>query len=152
MADQKLNIQRIYLKGSSFETIGTPQLFRSKLDPKSNIEFKINPTALEQENHHEVVLEVTVTTNSSEEDKQAFIANVKQAGVFKIEGFEGEQLKQILHTYCANVLYPYARQILSELTLQGTFPPITLAPINFDVIYKQQQEAQQKEEEPVTVH
>lgn len=137
----EFNIQRIYTKDISYESPNTPQLFREPWQPNVDVELNVNTVNL-GENNYEVKLSITTTVKSQE--KMAFLAEVHQAGIFKIQGFEGAQLHRMLGSYCPNVLFPYIREVISELVVRGGFPPLYLTPINFDALYEQQLQKQQE--------
>jgi preprotein translocase subunit SecB len=84
----------------------------------------------------EVVLSVTATCKV--EDKTAYLVEVQQAGIFGLTGFDAQAREGVLATYCPNVLFPYVRQIISDLVQNGGFPPFFLQPINFDALYAEQ--------------
>lgn len=131
----QLTIQKIYLKDASFEVPGAPQIFQEQGQPQ----FKLELTQRVQQfadNQYEVVLGVTLTCELN--DKTVFIAEIKQAGIFTLEGFEQDGLQAVLGTYCPQALFPYARSSISELVLGGGFPPFVLQPINFDQLYAEQ--------------
>lgn len=139
---QQFIIQKIYAKDISFETPNSPQLFTEKWEPELKVDLHtaINPIA---EGVFEVVLTVTATVKVGE--KTAFLAEVQQAGIFNITGFEKPQLDGMLGSYSPNILFPYAREIVSDLVNKGGFPQLILQPVNFDAIY--QQHLQQKDTE-----
>ncbi|WP_330970653.1 protein-export chaperone SecB, partial [Lysobacter sp. A3-1-A15] len=97
------------------------------------------------ETAYEVVLGITLTCKAN--DKPMYLAEVKQAGVFGLVGFEAAVLDGMLGTQCPNVLYPYARQLVSDLVQAGGFPPFVMQPINFDALYAEglRQRAAQQE-------
>lgn len=130
----QFEIQRIYTKDISFESPNTPHTFVEEWKPEVslNLETKSNRV---QENLHEVVLSVTATVNTGK--KTAFLIEVHQAGVFLISGFPNEQLHQMLGSFCPNILFPYAREVVSDLVVRGGFPQLILAPVNFDALYAQ---------------
>lgn len=137
-------IQRIYVKDLSFETSNTPAIFKETWQP--SIDLDINSTTHKvEDNVFEVVLRITATAKS--EEKTAFIAEVQQAGIFIIQGINEQQLHHMLGSYCPNILFPYAREVISDMILRGSFPPLYLAPVNFDAVYEQQMKPQQKPEE-----
>lgn len=138
-------IQRIYVKDSSFEAPEAPAIFREQWEPKVNIDLQTASTLLEA-SIFEVVLGVTVTVKIK--DKVAFLAEVKQAGIFSIGDFPEEQRKQLLGSFCPNILFPYAREAITAMVTRGGFPQLYLAPINFDAVYQQQ--AKQAEEGAAT--
>jgi preprotein translocase subunit SecB len=86
---------------------------------------------------YEIVLNLTLTCTLGE--RTAYLAEVEQAGVFGIAGFSDTDRDGIIGSYCPNLLFPYARQVISGLVLEGGFPPFLLQPINFDVLYAEQQ-------------
>lgn len=131
---QNFALQRIYVKDLSFETPHGPEAFRKQWQPKINLELNTRNNKLD-ENNFEVVLTVGVTAKL--DDNTAFLIEVQQAGIFQIAGFERQQLTQILGTACPNVLFPYARETIDTLVVKGSFPPIMLAPVNFDVLFQE---------------
>ena len=137
-------IQRVYIKDLSFETPNSPAVFRDEWEPKLNLDLHTSHTLLE-DNVYEVVLDVTATVNNK--DQVAFIAEVKQAGIFTIEGAPGDQLGHLLGSFCPNILFPYAREAVSDVVIKASFPQLVLAPVNFDALFMQQQEEQKKKTE-----
>ncbi len=134
-------IQRIYLKDLSFESPNTPQTFVEDWKPEVQLNLETKSHRI-QEDAHEVVLSITatVTTNS----KSAFLVEIEQAGIFTIKGFSAEQLHQMLGSFCPNILFPYAREVISDVVTRGGFPQLILAPVNFDMLYTQHMEEQKK--------
>lgn len=130
-------IQRIYAKDLSFETPNTPAIFRDEWDPKLNLDLNTSHTVLE-DNVYDVVLDVTATVHNK--DNVAFLAEVRQAGIFTIEGAEPDQLEHLLGSFCPNILFPYAREAISDMVIKASFPQLVLAPVNFEALYAQQQE------------
>ena len=135
-------VEKVYVKDVSFEAPGAPQVFNEAGQPQLQMNLnqrvqRLNETAFE------VVLGVTLTCTISE--KTAYLAEVQQAGVFGLVGFDDQTLDAMLGTHCPNVLYPYARQTISDLISAGGFPPFLLQPINFDALYAEglRQRAQQ---------
>lgn len=141
----KFLIQRVYIKDSSFESPNTPDIYKAEYKP--NIHFNMNTkTNNFQENFHEVILTMTAEVKNSE-DKVYFIAEVQQAGIFQIEGFDADRLTEVLHITCPNVLYPYGREAIDNLAVKGSFPPLMLAPVNFESAYLQAQEQAKQQKE-----
>lgn len=127
-------LQRLYLKDLSFESPDPVASFQTKWEPKVALDLSHQHKQIEPD-HFEASLTVTATVKLG--DKTAFIIEVEQAGIFMIQGSTGENLKRILGTFCMNVLFPYAREAVDNLCLKGSFPPLALAPINFDAYYEQ---------------
>ncbi len=134
-------IQRIYVKDLSYEAPNTPHTFSDDWKPEVQLNLETKSTRI-QDNVHEVVLSVTATVTSSK--KSAFLVEVHQAGIFLITGFPGDQLQQMLGSFCPNILFPYAREAISDLVVRGGFPQLILAPVNFDALYAQHLEEQKK--------
>lgn len=138
-------IQRIYIKDLSYESPQSPAVFQHEWKPDLNLQINTTSTKL-AEGIHEVVLKLTVTVKNA--DKVAFLAEVKQAGIFTAQHFTEDQVHAILGGVCPGILFPFAREVISDLVTRGTFPPLYLAPINFDALYLQQMEQQKKQSTP----
>ena len=96
---------------------------------------------------HEVVLSVTVTAKIGE--KTAYLVEVQQAGIFTIIGFAENEQAHMVGSFCPNILFPYAREAISDIVNKGGFPQLLLAPVNFDALYAQHlQNQQNKNEDP----
>lgn len=141
-------IQKIYLKDASFESPNSPSVFSEKdWAPEINVQLNTESKNLEG-NVYETVLKITVT--ASQDDTTAFLVELEQAGVFTLEGFNDEEQAGMLGSYCPNVLFPYAREAISELVGKGGFPQLLLAPVNFDALYQQHLQQQNTAAEETT--
>jgi preprotein translocase subunit SecB len=129
-------VEKIYVKDVSFEVPNAPAVFAETAQPQLQLNLSQNVQRV-GENAYEVVLGVTLTCTAN--DKSMYLAEVKQAGVFGLVGFDAQTLDAMLGTHCPNVLYPYARQLVSDLIQAGGFPPFFLQPINFDALFAEQQ-------------
>jgi preprotein translocase subunit SecB len=131
-AGAMFTLEKIYLKDASFEAPGAPQVFNEQGQPQlqMNLSQKVQRLA---DNAFEVVLGVTLTCTMGE--KTAYLAEVQQAGVFGLSGFDQQTLDAMLGIHCPNALYPYVRQAIGELVQSGGFPPFLLQPINFESLY-----------------
>jgi preprotein translocase subunit SecB len=127
-------LQRIYLKDTSFESPKSPDVFKGQWAPK--ITFNLN-TSNEKlaDGVYNVVLRLTI--EAKQEDEIAFLVEVQQAGIFTLERFNEGDLERALATVCPNILFPYARETIDALVVRGSFPPVMLAPVNFDAVYAQ---------------
>ena len=141
--NQQFAIQKIYLKDVSFESPNSPQSFTSDKQPQINVQINSSNQGV-AEDTYEVVLEITVT--AKHDDKTAFLAEVKQAGIFTISGFPQESLGGMIGAFCPETLFPYAREAVSELVSKGGFPQLLLAPVNFNALYTQQMQQQAAEQ------
>jgi preprotein translocase subunit SecB len=142
-AQLELSIQRIYTKDISFETPNSPDIFTGEWKPNMDLNLGTETRKI-ADNVFEVVLKITVTIKT--EDKTAFLAEVHQAGIFSIKGLEEKQLAPVFGITCPNILFPYAREVISDLVSKGSFPQLILTPINFEALFTQQM-LQQKAKE-----
>ena len=145
MADEQnlpqLALERIYVKDMSLEVPGA-DVFTREWQPELDINLSSAAEKLDDD-HYQVILTVNVTANNGGET--AFIAEVHQAGIFMLQNIPEEQLQNIpeeqlgaiLGAYCPNVLFPYAREVVSDIVTRGSFPQLLLAPVNFDQAYQQ---------------
>ena len=137
MSDQQalpqLALERIYVKDMSLEVPGA-DVFTREWQPELDINLSSAAEKLDDD-HYQVVLTVNVTANNGGET--AFIAEVHQAGIFMLQTIPEDQLGAILGAYCPNVLFPYAREVVSDIVTRGSFPQLLLAPVNFDQAYQQ---------------
>ena len=141
---QKFEIQKIYIKDLSFETSNTPKIFTEKWNPKTDVHIQTENNKLDDK-LFEVAIIVTVT--ATQNDATAFLVEVKQAGIFLMENFPEEQHKQLLGSYCPNILFPFARESIAELVAKGGFPQLLLNPVNFDALYQQHLKAVKEQKE-----
>lgn len=147
--EQQFALQKIYLKDLSFETPNSPEIFMEKWEPVINVELQTSGKPLD-EAVHEVVLTITVTAKLGE--KTAYLVETQQAGVFTVAGFGEAEQGYMLGSYCPNILFPFAREVIADLVAKGGFPQMLLGPVNFDAMYSerlQQQAAAAAGEEPV---
>ncbi len=131
---QIFQIQKIYIKNASLESPNTPGIFTHEFQPALEVDLNVASEALDAENGvYHVVVRVTATTKV--ENEVAFLCEVEQAGIFTLQGFSEEDLAYLLGAQCPNVLFPYAREAISDLVTRGGFPQLLLEPVNFDAMY-----------------
>jgi len=148
--EQHFAIEKIYIKDASLESPNSPAIFTSKWEPEINLQ--LNSAAKQvDEKAYEVVLTITVTAKIGE--KNAYLVELQQAGIFTLHGFQGAELGPLLTSYCPSVLYPYACEAIYSMISKAGFPPLYLAPINFDAMWaKQQMEKAQTAEATAASH
>jgi preprotein translocase subunit SecB len=142
-------LQRLYLKDLSFESPSSPQVFTNKWEPQVKLDVNTGAKAL-QDNLFEVVLTVTVTVENA--GKVAYLVETKQAGIFLMKNVEDSVKKRALGTLCPNTLFPYARETVDNLSTRGGFPPLHLAPINFDALYAEAESREAEKQQAETTH
>ncbi len=131
-AGPAFTVEKIYVKDVSFEVPGAPAIFTENVQPELQLNLNQRVQRL-GENAFEVVLGVTLTCKAG--DKTAYVAEVQQAGIFGLMGLEAQAVDVLLGTQCPNILFPYVRQLVSDLVQAGGFPPFFLQPINFEALY-----------------
>ena len=136
MTDSKVqfNIQRIYLKDSSFESPMTPDVFTNmSSSPKVGFNFESSITKLNEDTHE---LTLMFNVKAEVEDKTLYLVELKQCGVFTVSVDDEALEKRFLNVHCAEIVYPYARENISSIIQKGGFPPLFLSPIDFHTIYQ----------------
>ena len=140
--EKQFSIQKIYTKDISFETPHAPTIFTSKWEPAVDFNLGTNVETLEDP-MYEVSLTVTVTVKTA--DSTAYLVEATQAGIFSLAGFSEQEMGPMVGSFCPNILFPYAREVISDLVTKGGFPQLLLAPVNFDALYAQHlQQGQQQ--------
>lgn len=150
MSDQQsqpvFQIEKLYVKDISLEMPNAPQIFLVREQPEIEMQLHTNAQALDDGYHHCVL---TVTVTASLGDKTYFLVEVSQAGIFLIKNVPDSDMGPILGIACPNILFPYAREVVSDVVTRAGFPPVVLAPINFEALYAQRQ-AQESDAQPAT--
>ncbi len=137
------NLEKIYVKDVSYEAPNAPHVFLEKQAPEVGIQLGLEHTALNAENGlHEVVLSITATAKLK--DKTVFLIEVKQAGIFRLQGLPAEDEVKVLEITCPNILLPFAREAINDLASKGGFPQLLINPINFEALHQQKQAAEQQ--------
>lgn len=141
----RFEIRQIFLKDVSFESPQAPEVFATpEFSPEISVQMNITHRSLESSNEsadsegfHEVVLNVTV--NAKLQEKDVFLCEVQQAGVFFLQGIPEADQPLIFEVHCANVLLPYAREAIDDMVIKGGFPALRIHPVNFEAIFRQRQ-------------
>jgi preprotein translocase subunit SecB len=143
--DRQFALQKIYVKDVSFETPNSPEIFTLKWEPQVEFNLSSNAQPLpESPSLFEISLTATLTVKVG--DKTAYLVEVCQAGIFGLSGFADQEMGPLLGSYCPTILFPYLREAVSDLVNKGGFPPMLLAPVNFDVLYMQHMQELQKQQ------
>jgi preprotein translocase subunit SecB len=134
-------LQSLYLKDCSYEAPNTPEVFDNTTPPAMDLDISVESKNLGND-HFEVTVSATVTAKFG--DKTGFLVEVQQAGAFAITGFDNNEIGPVLGIYCPNIIFPYAREAISSLVNKGGFPQLLLEPVNFEAMYAQHMEQEQK--------
>ncbi len=147
MSDQQpvFSIEKIYVKDLSLEIPNAPQVFMTNEAPQLEVQLTQGVQALEGA-LYEVTLTITVTAKAGE--KTMFLVEAAQAGIFQIRNVPENDVDPILGMVCPNVLFPYARETISDTVNRAGFPPVLLAPVNFEGLYQQRLAQQQQQQGP----
>ncbi|HEX9628030.1 MAG TPA: protein-export chaperone SecB [Acidiferrobacterales bacterium] len=138
-----LNLEKIYVKDVSYEAPNAPQVFLEQSAPQVEVQLNIAHSAFNAaQGMHEVVLTVTVTAKLT--DKNMFLVELQQAGLFRLNGVPDKELPLVLEIACPNILLPFAREAVNELVGKGGFPQLLINPVNFEMLYQQKQAALQQ--------
>jgi len=129
------SIEKIYVKDLSLECPGSPQSFKTTEQPQVEVGLRTRGEQVEPD-MYECVLTITLTAKTS--DRTLFLVEASQAGIFTIRGIPPEHLQPVIAINCPNVLFPYLRETLADAVGRAGFPPVHLAPINFEALYQQQ--------------
>jgi len=133
-------LEKIYTKDASFEAPNSPRVFVEPTQPSVGVELGISHGVVNAaDGLYEVVLSVTVTAKAKE--VSVFLAEVHQAGLFRVRGVGASELPQVLEIACPNILLPFARQMVTSLVESGGFPQLLINPVNFESLYQQKQAA-----------
>ena len=133
----QFEIQKVYVKNISLETPNSPQVFREQWKPSVHMDIANSADDL-GDSLYEVTLSVTATV--SHEDKTIYLVEVQQAGIFLMADFPREIIGRMVATVCPNILFPFVREMVSDLVVRAGFPQLLLAPVNFDALYLQHQQ------------
>jgi preprotein translocase subunit SecB len=142
------SIEKVYVKDLSLEIPNAPQSFLEREAPTVDIQLHHNTTGVE-EGVYQTVLTVTVTAKVK--DKTLFLVEVAQAGVFVVRNVPAPELEAVLGIACPNILFPYVREAVSDIVTRAGFPPVVLAPVNFEAIYQAQRDPQPPQQPAVQI-
>lgn len=141
------SIEKIYVKDLSLEVPNAPQVFLQREQPEIQVQLHTEGTGID-EGIFQCLLTVTVTAKLGE--KTMFLVEAAQGGIFQIRNVPQQDLDPILSIACPNILFPYARETISDTINRAGFPPVLLAPVNFEVLYQQRLEQQAAQQAPAT--
>ena len=135
------SIEKVYVKDLSVEIPNAPQVFLEREAPTVDIQLHHNSSNVE-DGVYQTTLTVTVTAKVK--DKTLFLVEAAQAGIFVVRNLPAQDLEAVLGIACPNILFPYVREVISDVVTRAGFPPVVLAPVNFEAIYQQQRAPQQQ--------
>jgi preprotein translocase subunit SecB len=125
-------IEKLYVKDLSLEVPSAPEIYLERESPEVNIQLQTAVKGL-GDGAFEVTLTVTVTAKLVE--KTVFLVEVGQAGIFRVKNVPEDNLEPLLSIACPNILFPYAREVVSDSITRAGFAPVLLQPVNFEALY-----------------
>ena len=131
------SIEKVYVKDLSLEVPHAPQVFLTNESPEVEMKVATRGDKIE-DGFYNVSVTVTVTAKLDNEEKTMFLSEVTQSGIFRIDNIDAEDVNLLLGVACPNILFPYAREAISTTVTRAGFPPVMLAPINFEAMYQSQ--------------
>ncbi len=137
------SIEKLYVKDISLEIPNAPQIFLEREAPQVDIQLHHNSTRVD-DGVYQTVLTVTVTAKIGE--KTLFLVEAGQAGIFVVRNIPEADMEPVLGIACPNILYPYVREVVSDMVSRAGFPPVVLAPVNFEALYQAQRQAQAEQQ------
>lgn len=121
-----------YLKDLSFENPKAPESFYAESAPKIDVNVDVNARNINTDQYE---VELSVAARATRDSDAVFVVEASYAGVFEIKNLPREQLEMVMLVECPRLLFPFMRQIVSDATRNGNFPPLMLEPIDFLGIY-----------------
>ncbi|ADH86971.1 protein-export chaperone SecB [Desulfurivibrio alkaliphilus] len=143
-------LQKMYLKDLSFESPTAPGIFTEQgVDPKADVQLKLENRKLESADQYEVTIKITATVTNNKTGKTMFIVEVEHGAVFLLQNIPAEHMPAVLAVECPATLFPFTRQIISQTTADGGFMPFLMDPVNFLALYENSRRQQQQQQEGV---
>lgn len=141
----EFRMQKMYVKDLSFENPNAPTVFTEQQgEPSVEVNLQLNNTQIDEQ-HWEVALHVTAKVSSKEEKKVLFILEVEHAAVFLMKNIPQEHIAPLLGVDCPTLLFPFTRQIVSQVSIDGGFVPFLMEPVNFMALFQNAQKKKQEE-------
>ncbi|MFZ5555189.1 MAG: protein-export chaperone SecB [Pseudomonadota bacterium] len=137
------SIEKLYVKDLSLEIPNAPKIFLEQGQPQVDVQLSTQAQPLE-DSLYETVLSVTVTAKLGE--RTMFLVEAVQAGIFRIRNVPQQDMDPVLGIACPNILFPYVREVISDVVGRAGFPPVILSPVNFEALYRQRQQQQQQQQ------
>jgi preprotein translocase subunit SecB len=143
------NIEKIYVKDLSVEVPNAPQIYLEREAPQIDVQLSQQSEKVDESIYH-IVLTITVTAKLKE--KNMFLVEVHQAGIFRIQNVPADNMEAVLEVGCPNILFPYAREVVSDVTVRAGFPPMLVNPVNFEAMYMAKMQAKQQQQAAPSAH
>lgn len=144
-------LQKLYIKDLSFENPNAPDVYLAQnQEPKVEVNLGLKNNKMEND-HYEITLSVTATVTNAKDDKTLFIVEIEHCGIFVLKNIPPEHLPMVLAVDCPTLMFPFTRQIMSQVSVDGGFIPFLMEPVNFMGLFqnaqKQKQQQQQQQQQ-----
>ena len=136
-AQPTFNIEKLYVKDLSLEVPHAPSIFLEREAPQIDLQLNTEYSAIDA-GIYEVTITVTLTAKLTTKDKIMFLIEAQQAGIFHVQNIPPLELESVLAVVCPNILYPYMREVVTDVSVRAGFAPVLLNPVNFEALYQQQ--------------
>jgi len=136
-AQPTFNIEKLYIKDLSLEVPHAPSIYLEREAPQIDLQLHSEYSAIDQ-GIYEVLITITLTAKLGSQDKVMFLIEAKQAGIFRVQNIPKEDMESVLAVVCPNILYPYIREVVTDVSVRAGFAPVLLNPVNFEALYQQQ--------------
>ena len=139
-------MQKMYTKDLSFESPNAPDIFlKPNQDRKVDFNLELKNRKVDDE-HWEVSLAITAKMLDKNADEQViFVVELEHAGVFTLKNIPAEHVERVLAIDCPLMLFPFTRQVVSQVSVDGGFMPFLMEPINFIALYESAKQRQGEE-------
>ncbi len=139
-------MQKMYTKDLSFENPNAPEVYiiQQKLEPSVEVNLQLNNKKIDDE-HWEVILKITAKISTKDDEKVMFILEIEHAGIFLLRNIPEEHMPMILGVDCPTLLFPFTRQIVSQVSTDGGFAPFLMEPVNFMALFQNTQKKKEEE-------
>nr|MBF0220844.1 protein-export chaperone SecB [Desulfobulbaceae bacterium] len=139
-------LQKMYIKDLSFENPNAPDVFTAKQgEPKVEVNLGLKNKELPGDDLYEVSIKITANITQGTEGKTLFITEIEHCGVFLIKNIPAEHMNAVMAVDAPTMLFPYTRQIISQISVDGGFIPFLMEPVNFLGLYQNQQKQAQEQ-------
>ena len=142
----EFRMQKMYIKDLSFENPNAPEVFTNQQEPSVEVNLQLANKKID-ENNWEVALKVTAKVTNKADQKVLFIMEIEHAAIFLLKNIPEEHIGALLGVDCPTLLFPFTRQIVSQVSIDGGFVPFLMEPVNFMALYQNAQKRKQEDSE-----
>lgn len=133
----EFRMQKMFIKDLSFENPNAPEVYITpqQSEPKVELNLNLNHKKVDGD-HFEVTLQVYAKVAAKDDDKTLFILEIEHSGIFLVKNIPEEHIEMVLGVDCPTLLFPFTRQIVSQVTVDGGFSPFLMEPVNFMALFQ----------------